>query len=41
MLKMDADNAQSVVKLVDAAQENANRLAGATSGTGSRLDITI
>jgi hypothetical protein len=41
MLKIDAENAQVVVKLLDAAQENANRLASVASGIGTHLDITV
>jgi hypothetical protein len=38
MLRMNADNAASVVKLIDAAQEN---LANLVAGVGANLDITV
>jgi hypothetical protein len=38
MLRMNADNAASVVKLIDAAQEN---LANLSAGVGANLDITV
>jgi hypothetical protein len=41
MLKTDSDNAQSVAKLLDAAQDNANRLTSAAAGIGTNLDITV
>jgi hypothetical protein len=41
MLKMNADQAQSVVKLLDAAQGNLDSLAKMASGVGTRLDITV
>lgn len=41
MLKMNADQAQSVVKLLDAAQENMDRLANVAAGIGTKLDISV
>jgi hypothetical protein len=41
MLKMNADQAQSVVKLLDAAQGNMDRLANVAAGIGTKLDISI
>jgi len=41
MMKMNADNAQSVVKLVEAAQDNLNQLAATAPGVGTNLDITV
>jgi len=41
MLKTNADNAESVVKLIDAAQDNANRLTSAAAGIGTNLDISV
>ena len=41
MLKMNADQAQSVVKLLDAAQGNMNRLADVAAGIGSKLDMSV
>jgi hypothetical protein len=39
MLKMNADNAASIVQVIEAAQQNLNQLAGA--GLGQNLDITV
>ena len=41
MLKMNAESASSVVKLLDAAQQNFTSLANVTSGIGRNLDITV
>ena len=40
MLKMNTQNAASVVKLIDAAQQNMNSLADVAPGVGTNLDIT-
>lgn len=40
MLKMNTQNAGSVVKLIDAAQQNMNSLANVAPGVGTNLDIT-
>jgi hypothetical protein len=40
MLKMNTQNAASVVKLIDAAQQNMNSLANVAPGVGTNLDIT-
>ena len=40
MLKMNADSAANVVKLLDAAQQNFNSLANVASGIGGNLNIT-
>ena len=40
MLKMNTQNAASVVKLIDAAQQNMNSLANVAAGVGTKLDIT-
>ena len=40
MLKMNADSAQSVAQLLDAAQQNATKAATAV-GVGQNLDITV
>jgi hypothetical protein len=40
MLKMTTQNAASVVKLIDAAQQNMNSLANVAPGVGTKLDIT-
>ena len=41
MLKMNAEQAQSVVKLIEAAQDNMKQLADVAAGTGTQLDITV
>jgi hypothetical protein len=41
MLKMNADSAENVVKLLDAAQQNFSSLANVASGVGGNLDITV
>ena len=41
MLKMNADSAANVVKLLDAAQQNFNSLANVASGIGTNLDISV
>jgi hypothetical protein len=41
LLQTDAVNADSVVKLVDAAQQSADRLASAAIGLGGNLDINV
>ena len=40
MLKMNADAAKSVVQVIEAAQENLNRLANVAAGIGGNLDIS-
>jgi len=39
--RMTADNSSSVVKLIDAAQQNFNSLANAAAGIGANLDVTL
>jgi hypothetical protein len=39
MLKMNADASTSVVKLIEAAQQNLNRLANVGAGIGENLDV--
>ena len=39
MLKMNTQNAASVVKLIDAAQQNMNSLTNVAPGVGTNLDI--
>lgn len=39
MLKMNADNAASIVQVIEASQQNLTSLVGA--GTGQNLDITV
>jgi hypothetical protein len=41
MLQMDAANEQSVVGLIDAAQQNMDRLANVAAGIGGNLDISV
>ncbi len=41
MLKMNADSASSVAQLLDAAQQNMNRLANVAAGIGGNLDISV
>jgi len=41
MLKMNADNAASVVQMIDAAQKNTAQLTNAAAGIGQTLDITV
>jgi hypothetical protein len=40
MLKMNTQNAASVVKLIDAARQSMNSLANVAPGVGTNLDIT-
>lgn len=41
MLKMNTQNASSVVKLIDAAQQSMNSLANVAPGVGTNLDISV
>lgn len=41
MVKMNADNAASIVQMIDAAQKNAAQLTNAAAGIGQNLDITV
>jgi len=41
MLKVNTQNAASVVKLIDAAQQTMNSLANVASGVGTNLDISV
>ena len=38
MMKMNADNAASIVQMIDAAQQNLSQIA---DGIGQNLDITV
>jgi hypothetical protein len=40
MLRMSADSASSVAKLVDAAQQSFDPLANVASGIGANLDVS-
>jgi hypothetical protein len=41
MLRMNADMAASVVKMIDAAQANMDRLANVAAGVGGNLDVSV
>jgi hypothetical protein len=41
MLRMNANASADTVKLLDAAQQNFNRLANVASGIGGNLDISV
>jgi hypothetical protein len=41
MLKMNANMGASVVKLIDAAQQNTNSLANVAPGVGTNLNISV
>jgi hypothetical protein len=41
MMKMNAEAAQSVVGLIEAAQQNLEQLAATGPGIGGNLDITV
>ena len=40
MLRMNADAAKSVVQVIEAAQQNLDRLANVAAGIGGNLDIS-
>jgi hypothetical protein len=41
MMKMNADNAASIVQLIEAAQQNLDKLGDAAAGLGRNLDISV
>jgi hypothetical protein len=41
MLRMNADSAADVAKLLEAAQQNFNSLANVAAGIGGNLDISV
>jgi hypothetical protein len=41
MLQMEGVQAQSVVKLIDTAQQNMDRLANVATGIGGNLDLSV
>jgi hypothetical protein len=41
MLKMNIQDASSVVKLIDSAQQTMNSLANVAPGVGTNLDISV
>ena len=40
MMRMNADNAASVVQIIDAAQQNMQSLANVAAGVGQNVNIT-
>jgi anthranilate phosphoribosyltransferase len=40
MMRMNADSAASVVKIIDAAQQNMQSLANVSAGVGQNVNIT-
>jgi hypothetical protein len=40
-MKMNADNAASIVQVIEAAQQNLDKLANAAAGLGLNLDISV
>ena len=40
LVRMNADQGASIAKLIDAAQQNGQRLADAAAGIGQNLDIS-
>jgi hypothetical protein len=41
MLRMNADQAANAVKIIEAAQDNIDRLANVAEGIGGNLDISV
>jgi hypothetical protein len=41
LLRMDAESAQSAVKVIEAAQQNFDRLANVAAGIGANLDVSV
>jgi hypothetical protein len=41
MMRMNAENAASIVKVIEAAQDNMRQLAEAAAGLGRNLDISV
>ncbi len=41
MLRMNADNASSIVKVIEAAQQNMDTLANVAAGVGTNLDVSV
>jgi hypothetical protein len=41
MMKMNADNAASIIQVIEAAQQNLGKLANAAAGLGQNVDITV
>ena len=41
MMRMNADAASSIVQVLEAAQQNMDRLANVSAGIGQNLDISV
>jgi hypothetical protein len=41
MLRMSADQASNVAKMIEAAQQNIDRLANVAAGVGGAVDISL
>jgi hypothetical protein len=41
LIRMNADNAASIAKVLEAAQQNMNNLANLAAGVGQSLDIRV
>jgi hypothetical protein len=41
MMRMNADAAASIVKVIEAAQDNMQQLANVAAGVGGNLDISV
>jgi hypothetical protein len=41
MMRMNADNAASIVQVIEAAQQNMDKLANVAAGIGGNLDVTV
>ena len=41
MLRMNADQANNAVKMIEAAQQNIDRLANVAAGVGGNLDVSV
>lgn len=41
MIKMNADASGAIAQVLDAAQQNMNRLANVAAGVGQNLDISV
>ena len=41
MMKMNADSAASIIQVIEAAQQNLDKLADAAAGLGQNLDISV
>ena len=41
MMRMNADNAASVVQIIDAAQQNMDSLANVSAGVGQNVNISV